>query len=140
MASLSSKVNWVSIDFDPNVVNDVDQKLVEALNQVIRTGIPLKYTIRSLTISAMFDSHDKPSQKDSRHNQQKAIDISMINNKPVNIYKNDPEVAFLSDFIQNEFEKVAGRRENFGPLMTLKLGRPFKPPGRHDNHIHLSVD
>lgn len=137
MASLSSNLNFVSIHFKDGVNNDVDDALVNALNQIIRRNFPWKYIITSLTVSSLNDSHDdKPN---SRHNQKKAIDISKINDKSVSLYNSDPEVQSLVEYIQTEFESVAGRRENFGPFRKWKSGGPYNVSG-HQDHIHLSVD
>ena len=137
MASISSNLNSVSIHFKDGVNNDVDEKLNSALRQVVRYNFPGKHIITSLTVSSLSDSHEgKPK---SRHNQKKAIDISKINGKSIQTYNNDPEIRNLVEFIQTEFEKVPGRRENFGPYMKHKSGKPYSVGGHHD-HIHLSVD
>ncbi len=137
MASFSSNSNLVTIHFKDGVNNDIDQRLVDALNRVIRNNFPWKYIIKSITVSSLFDSHK--GSPNSRHNQKKAIDISKINGKSIIDYNTDPEVQNLVMYIQTEFETVPGRRENFGPYKKLKKGLPYIVGG-HKDHIHLSVD
>ncbi len=137
MASLSSNINNVTIKFKDGVNNDVDERLITALKQIIRNNFPWKYVITSLTVSSLNDSHE--GSPNSRHNQKKAIDISRINNKCVWLYNSDPEIRNLVEYIQSEFENVAGRRENFGPFRKWKSGAPYNVGG-HEDHIHLSVD
>ena len=138
MASIPSTLNFVNITFKDCVVNDIDQKLLDALNEIIRTGFPPTNLVQSLFISSANDSHD--NKPNSRHNQKKAIDISRINGKFISLsYGRDPEVTEIVQRIQNNFEQVRGRRENFGPYLKNKLGRPYSVGGHHD-HIHLSVD
>jgi hypothetical protein len=139
MASIPSQLNSVNVTFKADVNNDVDDKLVEAVKQVTRPIYVYKYVITSFTVSSLFDSHNAPTQVNSRHNQQKAIDISQINGKSVSLYGKDPEVTSLVKQIQEQFEKVPGRRENFGPYTKLKLGNKYFVPG-HSDHIHLSVN
>ncbi len=138
MASIPSNLNSVNIQFKNGVRNDIDAKLLRALNEIVKPGIPYKYLVYTLFVSSAFDSHDdKPK---SRHNQKKAADISRINGKPIaTAYGHDPEITELVQRIQKEFEKVQGRRENFGPFLKMKSGRQYSVPGHHD-HIHLSVD
>ncbi len=54
-------------------------------------------------------------------------------------YPSSPEVKAITDAIQNEFENYKNRRENFGPLLKNKLGKP-KAISEHGDHIHLSVN
>jgi hypothetical protein len=136
MAAIPYQINGVNVTFHNKVNNDIDVRLLQAIQEVIRPMFPYKYTISSIKVSSLFDSHPDPS---SRHNQKKAIDISEINGKRVDKYGSDPEITELVKQIQKEFEKIHGRRENFGPFQKLKLGVPHPVPG-HDNHIHLSVN
>ena len=99
MAAIPNYVNGVSISFHGSVNNDVDLKLLHAVQEIIRPMFPYKHTIRSIVISSLFDSHPDPS---SRHNQQKAVDISEINGKRIDKYDKDPEVTELVKRIQNE--------------------------------------
>lgn len=66
-----------------------------------------------------------------------AIDISKINGTPViNLGPNN----FLVNLMQNAFEGISGRRENFGPAFTNKLGLPHDPGISHADHLHFSVN
>lgn len=138
MASVPSSLNSVSIQFKDGVINDIDQKLVDALKQIIKPGaIPYQYFVSSIVVSSLHDSHK--NVPNSRHNQKKAIDISKINGKSISNYNSDPEIKSLVQRIQTEFENISGRRENFGPFKKLKLGAPYSV-SRHHDHIHLSVN
>jgi len=76
----------------------------------------------------------------SRHAQCKAVDISRINGRRIfGSYGHDPEITQIVKRIQAEWEKVPGRRENYGPFLKLKSGRPHRVAG-HADHIHLSID
>jgi hypothetical protein len=133
---MANSYNGVRFDFHANVNRDVDPALLASLSRIVRPGIPFKYLVTSLFIRSANDSHTMPS----RHAQQKAVDIAAINGKPIlGHYGRDPEITAIVDRIQEEWERVPGRRENFGPLFKKKLGLPYAVPGHHD-HIHLSVD
>jgi hypothetical protein len=136
MPAIGSALNTVRVDFGPNVNNDVDPKLIDALRQVVESGAPSQYLITSIFVSSADDSHAWPS----RHVQKKAVDISRINGKHIKgSYGIDPATTAIVQRIQEAFEKVPGRRENYGPYLKKKSGQPYKVPG-HDDHIHLSID
>ena len=42
--------------------------------------------------------------------------------------------------MQNAFENIPGRRENYGPVFTKKLGIAHDPGISHDDHLHFSVN
>ena len=66
----------------------------------------------------------------------KAIDISKINgSSALALGPNNQLVVAL----QNAFENVPNRRENFGPAFERKWGQPW-PVGDHQDHLHFSVD
>ena len=61
MAAVPHYVNGVSVTFHNTVNNDVDLRLLHAIQQVIRPMFPFKYTIYSIVVSSLFDSHPDPS-------------------------------------------------------------------------------
>jgi RHS repeat-associated protein len=122
----------------------VNASLVNAFNgAVIAAG--QYYTINSITISATTNGVHGPN---SRHYAGNALDISMVNG--IAVGPNQPIIEAL----QNAFENQAGRRENFGPALMMKLGQPYIHDGlsptlyqqrvgirnAHYNHIHWSVN
>ena len=136
MASIGAVTNGVAIEFADGVNNDVEPALIEALGQIVRPGIPHIHLVHTLYVSSANDSHEAPS----RHVQRKAVDISRINGKLIGVhYGTDVEVTAVVERIQRDFELVPGRRENFGPYMKHKSGRPHQVSG-HSDHIHLSID
>lgn len=136
VASIASVVNGVHFEFKGGVNNDVDPKLIGALARIVRPGVPSIHLVSTLFVSSANDSHSWPS----RHVQQKAVDISRINGRPIKgNYGVDPAITDIVQRIQREFESVPGRRENFGPYIKRKSGQPYTVGG-HDDHIHLSID
>ena len=136
MAKLSSSIGGVQLLFKEGVNTEVDPRLIRALEQVIRPGVPSVHIVQSLVISSANDSHAWPS----RHVQQKAVDISRINGRFIaGSYGKDPAITAIVQRMQQEFERVAGRRENFGPYLKLKHGKPYRVGG-HGDHMHFSID
>jgi hypothetical protein len=134
--AISSTINSVDIEFKRGVRNDVDLRLIAALEEVVRPGIPSLYLAGSIFVSSADDSHILPS----RHAQRKAVDISRINGRHIKgTYGVDAAITDIVQRIQKSFDQVPGRRENFGPYFKHKSGKPYNVPG-HDDHIHLSVD
>ena len=66
----------------------------------------------------------------------KAIDISRINGSSVLASGPNNQLVVT---LQNAFENVPNRRENYGPAFERKWGQPW-PVGGHENHLHFSVD
>jgi hypothetical protein len=138
MPLIPDNINAVTIEFSPNVNKNVDQKIIDGLNLVIKNTIAKDYFLNKVYISSANDQHKMPS----RHvqGQSKAVDISRINGMKMAIfYPSTPAVKAITDSIQNEFEKYEHRRENFGPLFKKKLGQDKAISG-HGDHIHLSVN
>jgi len=136
MAQIPSIINGVTVEFGTGVVNDVDQRVVDALMHCVRPHVAASHTLDKIFVSSAFDSHELPS----RHMQHKAVDISRINGTKIVIgYPGNAETKAIVDAIQDIFESFPQRRENFGPHFKKKLGQPFVVPG-HDDHIHLSVN
>ena len=138
MPNIPSTINSVTVEFNSSVKKSVDQKVIDALNLIVKTDIASGHVLSKIYISSAHDSHQFPS----RHVQGdgKAVDISRINgNKMSTHYTSDPTVKAITDAMQNEFENYAHRRENFGPLFKKKLGNPYTVSG-HGDHIHISVN
>jgi hypothetical protein len=126
------------VEFAPLVKNDVDARLIDALQQCIKPNIAPGHVLARIHIRSAFDQHKLPS----RHMQQKAVDISRLNGTKIVVgYRHDGtgSVSAWVKAIQERFERCAFRRENFGPYVKLKRGHPYSVPG-HGDHIHLSVD
>jgi len=138
MAAIPTVLGLVSIQFKDCVGNDIDDNLLNALRKIIRQGIPGTHLLNSILVSSAFDSHE--NKPNSNHNKKAAVDISKINGKSIlTHYGNDPEITHIVQRLQDEFEKIEGRRENFGPYIKKKCGKPYTVGG-HLDHIHLSVN
>jgi hypothetical protein len=136
MAQIPSAINGVAVEFAVTVVNDVDQTVVDALMHCIKPNVANGHTLSKIFVSSASDSHTFPS----RHAQKKAVDISRINGTKIVIgYPSHATLKAIVDALQDAFETFAKRRENFGPHLKLKLGRPHPVDG-HADHIHLSVN
>ncbi|XPF95644.1 hypothetical protein ACM9HF_06415 [Colwellia sp. RE-S-Sl-9] len=138
MPIISNRINGVLVEFSPSVNKNVDQKIIDALNLVIKNTIAQGYFLNKIYISSANDQHKMPS----RHvqGQGKAVDISRINGMKMSIfYPSSPAVKAITDAIQMEFENYQHRRENFGPLLKKKLGKDKAISG-HGDHIHFSVN
>ncbi|MDN2660025.1 hypothetical protein Q8W30_17005 [Neptunomonas phycophila] len=138
MPSIPNTVNDVTINFSAQANNSVDQRIVDALNEIITSELVEDHSLTSLYVSSANDQHSLPS----RHvqGQGKAIDISRVNGKKIVLYYNsDDDVKAVVDALQANFENYQHRRENFGPSLKHKLGSSF-PVSGHNDHIHLSVN
>jgi hypothetical protein len=138
MPDIPSTINEVTVEFKSTVNKSVDQRVVDALKEVIKKDIANGHTLTKIYISSANDSHSSPS----RHVQGsgKAVDISRINGKKMSVYySTDDTVKAITNAIQDKFESYAHRRENFGPHFKKKLG-VVKAVSGHKDHIHLSVN
>ncbi len=139
MSSIPAVINGVAVQLAPTAANAVDARMVEALKSCIRTDVAAGHVLKTIWISSA--SEDIPEHKHpSRHAQKKAVDISRINGIKIAMgYPTDPGVKAIVDAIQFAFEQYAHRRENFGPRIKHKLGKPWSVGG-HADHVHLSVN
>jgi hypothetical protein len=131
-------INGVEIEFSSAVNKSVDQRVIDALDKVVKPGIAPGNLLNKIYISSANDQHTSPS----RHVQGegKAVDISRINGNKMSIfYPGNATVKAVVDAMQTEFENYTHRRENFGPFMKKKLGNNHQVSG-HGDHIHLSVN
>lgn len=137
MAEIPSSINGVQVEFADTVVNDVDDSLVSAMKQCITSSVATGHTLSKIYVSSASDSHPDPN---SRHSQNKAVDISRINGTKIALgYPSDATVTAIVKAIQEGFESYPSRRENFGPYLKKKLGQDWTVSG-HNDHIHLSVN
>lgn len=135
-AFIPYSINGVIAQFGPDVVNDLNQRIVDALRLCIKPQIASGYELSRIYISSVYDSHQMPS----RHMQHKAVDISRIKgDEIVSGYPNNGAVKAIVDAIHMAFEGYASKRENYGPHLKRKHGSPWAVGG-HNDHIHLSVD
>lgn len=148
MARIPMIINNVRLEFDPDVENEVDPRLVEGLFHCIPTpgNAPL-LDLQVLWISSASEYHPKHNWP-SRHSNSlvvkypmfKAVDISRVNGiRMAEGYPSSPTVKAVVDSMQTVFETYVHRRENFGPLLKRKLGLPHNVGG-HLDHIHFSVN
>lgn len=136
MPQIPTNINGVTIEFAGSVVNDVDQRMIDALKHCIKQKVADGYTLTKIYISSAYDSHQLPS----RHMQHKAVDISRINGMKIVLgYPSGGSTKAIVDAIQTSFEGYIHRRENFGPHLKKKNGQNWSVPGHHD-HIHFSVN
>jgi hypothetical protein len=124
------------MEFDGAVNRDVTPEMLEALHATIARNAIAGETIDILWVSSARDQHACPS----RHVTGNGVDISRINGKKIGThYTSDPSVKAIVDGLQTRFEGVPRRRENFGPTIQRKLGKPY-PASGHQDHFHWSVD
>jgi hypothetical protein len=136
MAKIPETINGVTIEFASGVNKDVEKSMLDGLTHCIRKNVSKDHTLLSLYIASASDSHIFPS----RHSMKKAVDISRINGTKIVLgYPGNKSLKSIVDAIQTSFESYSGRRENFGPLLKRKKGKPFTVQG-HNDHIHFSVD
>ncbi|MDR2153891.1 MAG: hypothetical protein LBE78_02515 [Burkholderiaceae bacterium] len=136
MAQIPSLINGVLVQFSGVVVNDVDQRVIDALELCINPHVATGHSLTSIYISSAFDSHQIPS----RHMQHKAVDISRINGIRIAVgYPQNTSLKAIVDTIQDTFEGYSDKRENFGPHIKKKMGMSWNIAG-HNDHIHLSVN
>ena len=110
----------------------VATRLVDALKATLNLASS-NVTIHQIYIKATTNGIHGP---ESNHFRKLALDISKINGSSVlALGPNNPLVVAL----QNAFENVPNRRENFGPAFERKWGQPW-PVGDHEDHLHFSVD
>ena len=129
MPNISNNINGVSVEFSAKVNKSVDQKIINALRQVVKTNIASGHTLFKIYISSAHDQHRLPS----RHVQGKgkAVDVSRINGMKMSMfYPSNAAVKAIFDAMQTEFESYIHRRENFGPLFKKKLGNNHATFGR----------
>lgn len=113
--------------------NQISVKLLDALKSLLNE-VSNNSSLSSIHLSATTNGKHAST---SNHYKGLAIDISKINGTPViNLGPNN----ILVSLMQNAFENIAGRRENFGPSFTKKLGYPHDPGISHEDHILFSVD
>ncbi len=138
MAQIPTNINSVTVEFASTVGNNVVQSMIDGLKHCIKSDIATGNTLTKIYISSVTDSHE--GSPGSRHNQEKAVDISRINGTKIAVgYPDDATVKAIVDAIQDTFESYDGRRENFGPHLKKKNGSNWTVGG-HADHIHLSVD
>jgi hypothetical protein len=138
MPTISNTINGVAVEFSQNVNNNVDQRIIDSLNLVVKSNIAPGHTLTKIYISSANDQHALPS----RHVQAggKAVDISRINGmKMSQFYPSNASVKAIVNAMQTEFENYIHRRENFGPYFKKKLGINQSVSG-HGDHVHFSVN
>ncbi len=110
----------------------VSKRLITALTQALELA-SVYVEINSINVFATTNgTHTSPK---SNHYKGLALDISKINGIPIILLGLDEKVIRL----QGAFEAVPNRRENFGPVLKLKLGLPWAIGG-HQDHIHFSIN
>ena len=136
MPLIPVNINGVMVEFDPSVIRDVDQSMVEGLKYCIKPQVASGYSLSKIYISSANDKHILPS----RHMQREAVDISRINGIKIVIgYPQGGAVRAIVNAIQDAFDQYQARRENYGPHLKKKLGAVWQVSG-HDDHVHLSVN
>lgn len=139
MPNISSNINGVIVEFSPSVNKSVDQKIINGLNKVVKSGIAPGHVLTKIYISSAHDQHQLPS----RHAQGsgKAVDISRINGMKMSVfYPSNITVKAIVDAMQTEYETYTPhRRENYGPFIKKKLGNNHAVAG-HGDHIHFSIN
>lgn len=130
------EIGGVRIEFAPGVGRQVAHELLDALSATIMACTSDGLTIESLWVSSAKDSHSCPS----RHVTGLAIDISRVNGTHIGAgYGSDPVVTKIVNLLQATFESSPGCRENYGPHLKRKCGKPDDVDD-HLDHIHWSVE
>jgi len=118
--------------------NEVSEDLVKAVEETIKE-VAKSETVTSITIKATTNGVHGAN---SNHSKSTALDINKINGKAVK----DNEGVILK--LQDEFERRAGKNENFGPNYIKKKGVVWDPNAKpaykklqddHLDHIHWSI-
>ena len=136
MPKIPDKINEVKVEFKATVGKDVTDDMLDGLKHVVKKDVAKKHELKKVWISSAKDSHKPPS----RHVTGQAVDISRINGKKIGVYyPKDAAVKAIVQAMQDEFETFAQRRENFGPHLKKKNGKPYNVSG-HDDHMHFSVN
>lgn len=141
---IPDNINGVGITFAGDVDRTVDSGMFDALHKLIYPYVSPEFHLDFLHISCAtdFKGHKPPS----RHTQYKAVDISRINGKHMSVYlyrkgkSDDPEVASITLALQERWEKISNHRENFGPFVKKKCGKPREDIKGHRDHIHASTN
>ncbi len=123
-------VTYGNTDDGVNSKLQVSKRVLVALKQALEL-VNIYEDIYSINISA--STNGKHTSK-SDHYKKLALDISKINGKYIILTGPNSKVVRL----QQAFEVVPNRRENFGPFLKLRLGQPINVSKHHD-HIHFSV-
>jgi hypothetical protein len=124
----STKDNGIIVSANQPVAT----RLVDALKAALNLASS-SVTIHQLYIKATTNGRHGPN---SNHPRQIAVDISKINGSYVLALGPNNQLVVA---LQNAFENVPNRRENFGPAFERKWGQHW-PVGGHDNYLHFSVD
>ena len=132
----------VSVLFNIGSDNAIDKNIISILITGVNEANNMGAEITSLNISSTTDhSSNKTRSAHSLHNGARGIDISMINNIPINS-KNEK-----AKLLQNSINKTKGWLENYGPFIIQKMnqGTIIEAPWArtccadgHNRHIHLS--
>ena len=75
MPAIPNNINGVEIEFSDAVNTSVDQRVIDALNKVVKPGIAAGHLLNKIYISSANDQHTSPS----RHVQGdgKALHVQM---------------------------------------------------------------
>jgi hypothetical protein len=135
-AKIGSILNDVTVEYASGADNEVTQELIDLLKAVVKSDIAPGSKLEKIYISATTNGTHAAG---SRHYSSKAVDISRINGKYMTTYPSDASVKSIVDALQDEGDKQAGIRENFGPKFLHKHKSNWTVAA-HDDHIHFSVD
>jgi len=124
----------INIDFNLGSDQPIAECLVQAFYEALICATAAGHNINDIYISSTTDGVHSPT---SNHSKALAIDFSRINGvKMINMNAQELQaVQALQDCLEN----VNGIRENFGPGLKNKLGKPYNVGG-HKDHIHFSIN
>ncbi|MDL2290418.1 RHS repeat-associated core domain-containing protein, partial [Paludibacteraceae bacterium OttesenSCG-928-F17] len=131
----------VSVDFSfttsdgNNAHNSLSVDGVSAFISGINDANNNNANITSIGISATTNGEHSINSNHYVGNGARAFDISLINGRATGYSDN----KFSVSQIQNSMNTLPNIRENFGPSLKTKMGKPSSVGG-HSNHIHISVN
>jgi hypothetical protein len=119
-----------------NAYNPISIRLIVAVQGAIELALKNGATIKYLHISATTNGLHA---RNSNHYKGLALDISEINHEKIVMMSRTGENYKNVILLQEAFETMANRRENFGPHLKLKSGQQAFVGG-HEDHIHFSIN
>ncbi len=145
MSAVGELINGVKIVFGAGVDREVHDSIVQALESIVSRDLLTGGGALELYVSSVSELNSGHAEK-SRHYPpaRKAIDISRVNDlRMADYYSTNRVVAEVTQKLQERFEALPARRENYGPFLQKKNGVISTNQGiiaQHRSHIHFSTN